>query len=140
MLRTSKILGIILMLLTPMAKAWAVEQVVTIYFAGTGINADWWQSEHTSWQNNPELLATLFHEQNAASFDQHKLFVAGIGARPDCNFSNELIQKGLPLVNICRNWEKTLNEAKDFLEQILDDEVMSGDSVICRSRSRPPPK
>jgi hypothetical protein len=40
--RTVKILGIVLMLLTPAAKAWAEVHTVTIYFAGTGINEHWW--------------------------------------------------------------------------------------------------
>lgn len=129
MYRIPKMLGIILILLASVAEAWAEEQVVTIYFAGTGLNEDWWQPDRTRWKNNQELLATLFHEQDADPVNQHKLFVAGIGAPPDCDEILGLLQMGLPFNNICRNWAKTINEAETFLEQILN-KLGSGDTVI----------
>lgn len=129
--RILKLLGIILMLLAPAAKAWAEQHVVTIYFAGTGLNEDWWQPESTRWKNNEELLATLFHEQSADALNlEHKLFVAGIGARPDCNAITEFPQMGAPFLDICRNWAKTINEAEVFLKNILKNELVSGDTAI----------
>lgn len=124
-----RILWILLMLLVPAVQAWSEVHVVTIYFAGTGLNEEWWLPEQTRWGNNGELLATLYHEQDATAFNQHKLFVNGIGAAPDCNDLLGLVQMGWPFDNICRNWDKTKNEAKAFLEQILEF-MVDGDTVI----------
>lgn len=125
-----RMLTIISMLLAPAAKAWAEQHVATIYFAGTGLNDEWWEEEHTRWKNHPELLATLYHDQVATDFNQHKLFVAGIGAPPDCRGLLGLAQQGAPFLDLCRNWAKTINEAKVFLKKILGTELMTGDSLI----------
>jgi hypothetical protein len=102
--------------------------VVTIYFAGTGLNDEWWQPAQTRWENHEELLATLFHEQDVTG-NQHKIFVNGIGAPPDCNEVDGLVQMGWPFDNICRNWDKTMNEAEASLTEILSD-IEPEDTVI----------
>ncbi len=125
-----KMFAILLILSAPAVKAWSEVHVVTIYFAGTGLNKEWWQPDQTRWKNNPELLATLFHEQDDTASNQHKLFVAGIGAPPDCGDADGLTQMGFPFLPICRNWAKTMNEAEEFLLNDVLGKLSVGDTVI----------
>ncbi len=131
------LLAIMILLLVAGTNAWGEEQAVTIYFAGTGINVDMWQADKTDWLNHPELLATLYHEQDVTSATQHATLIAGIGSLPPegegpenyCDWSNTLLQKGFPSdCNICRCWETCLTEAEDFLQGILD--IYPDDTVL----------
>ena len=110
--------GILIICLGYTTKAWSDEQVLTIYFAGTGNSENWWDGQNSNF-NDPELLATLHHEQNISDPNQHKLFISGIGAKPDCDDVSGVLQSGLPYADICRNWAKTLTEASNFTSSFL---------------------
>lgn len=101
----------------------------TIYFAGTGIEADWWDWEKSDFEE-PELVTTLAKEQDDFLDTQHKLMVAGIGSRPDCGPLIDLIQQADPHKFHCRNWNTTLTEATLFLDDLLDNKLLPDDTMI----------
>ena len=73
----ARVMAVAFLFLSSGSSVWA-DQVVTIYFAGTGLTEEWWDPAETSWGHHEELLATLHREQLPQS-GHYKLFVDGIG-------------------------------------------------------------
>ncbi len=105
-------------------------QVVTIYFAGTGLTEDWWNGPQAVGAfgrgfRSPESVATLHHwQQESETHKKH--FVNGIGtgcAKPDyLTFLRDLfdlINQGFPNLEGCKGWESSLSEAELFLRTEL---------------------
>ncbi len=105
-------------------------QVVTIYFAGTGLTEAWWDPDHAVGAfgrgfRSPESVATL-HKWQQTSETHKKYFVNGIGtgcAKPDLfAFLRDLFDlwnQGHPNLEGCRGWETSLSEAELFLRMEL---------------------
>ena len=118
------------MLFSVIQSAWAEDQIVTIYFAGTGADVWWDIPEETSWANHEEMLATLYREQQTPP-SHHKWFVDGIGSGcSDFGFLGnlgDLVGSGFPGWDICRGWQTNLDEATIFLKAIMssypDDDI-----------------
>ena len=116
---------------------------ITIYFCGTAITKDWWKAENahspdgTAGFWSPELVSTLFYEQNA---DSYKLVVNGIGtdskpgsaasyaakASPEGKIDmNSVGNKGLygqalPSSFLAdRGWDKCVGEAVTYINSVL---------------------
>jgi hypothetical protein len=123
----------VFILLTTATKAWAEDQIVTIYFAGTSADFQWSSPHKTAWVNHEELLATLFAEHRVAT-PHHKWFVDGIGT--GCSdigagiFGDlgDLLGSGFPGWDVCRGWNTNLADARGFLENIID--RFPGDEII----------
>ena len=121
----------IAMLFSVVQSSWAEDQIVTIYFAGTGSDVWWNLPAETSWGNHEEILATLYWEQQGL-LSHHMWFVDGIGS--GCSHLGilgdlgDLIGSGFPGWDICRGWQTNLDEATDILEAIMfdypDDEII----------------
>lgn len=106
-------------------------QVVTIYFAGTGLTEEWWDPSkavgtygYGFW--TPELVAMLHKWQNTSATHKKK-FIDGIGtgcAQGSFDFIGhflDLLNQGFPSWGACRNWEMSMQEAEDFLRaDVLD--------------------
>lgn len=85
------------------------EQVVTIYFAGTGATEDWWNPSKSGFWTR-ELIATLYHENKSESPTHYSKFVDGIEST--C-FPPSSEPFG------CRGWNTCLTEAENFLDSVL---------------------
>lgn len=107
LMRMIMVLGLISVLIGSMNAAGAQEQVVTIYFAGTGANVNWWDPGVSGF-GSPELIASLYHEQDFTPSNQHTKFVNGIDSL--C-FP--------PSRSDCRGWNTNLVEAETFLDNTL---------------------
>jgi hypothetical protein len=94
-------------------------EVVTIYFAGTGLTEEWWDPEKAVgaggrgfWTR--ESVATL-HKWQKTSETHQKIFIDGIGTLcGDWDFLDffNLLQQGIPELEACRGWETSLSEAE----------------------------
>ncbi len=95
---------------------WEPPPVVTIYFAGTGMTEGQWQENSSSWDR--EVIASL-HKWQETSDIHKKTFIDGIGT--GCNYSwdwfnvIDLINQGVPGMELCRGWETNIGDAVDFL-------------------------
>jgi len=130
-------IGAMVMLLGLAPVAWAEVQVVTIYFGGTGLPETAWMDGESRWET-PNLIATLHQNHLACAANQHKFFVPGVGAKPACSTGTiQLSQQKDPHDNICRNWDRTVKDAEDFLEERIA-ELVIGDwmkvNIISHSR------
>ncbi len=119
----------------------AEEHVVTIWFGGTGLAEGAWANGVSRW-NTPSLMAEMHWSQIAEGPYEHKLFVPGVGAVPECSIELitleiplgllsdwfkfpefpigiDLIQQGMPHTTLCRNWERTVEDAELFLDGIV---------------------
>ena len=85
------------------------EQVVTIYFAGTGATEDWWDPSKSGFWTR-ELIATLYHENKSESPTHYSKFVDGIES---ICFPPSSEPFG------CRGWNTCLTEAENFLDSVL---------------------
>jgi hypothetical protein len=110
-------------------RLYAEDQVATIYFAGTSADYQWASPHATSWGNHEELISTLFYEHRLLP-NQHKWFVDGIGS--GCGSLaggvlgdisgglGGLFGAGFPGLNICRGWQTNLDDAKGFLDSVIE--------------------
>lgn len=115
-----------LLLLTG-ATVCAEDQVVTIYFAGTGATEQWSDASHSGFWT-PELIATLYSNQKTSA-THHKKFVNGIGT--GCGFLFiDLFSSAFPDFELCRGWNTCLTEAENYLNGILQDPNNSGDVIL----------
>jgi len=107
----------------------SVQEVITIYFCGTGITEDWWKADlaHGPGGNSgfwvPELIATLYHEERADSNTKYKHYsfiVDGIGTGNNISFLN-IFSQGFPSSpDNPRGWDACLNDAKSYLFRVLE--------------------
>ena len=103
-------------------------EVVTIYFAGTGLTEEWWDEAAVGafgrGFGRPELVAML-HKWQKTSDTHTKIFIDGIGT--GCNKLRglpilqilqffldfwDLLNQGVPESEGCRGWETSLSEAE----------------------------
>jgi hypothetical protein len=119
----------------------AEEHVVTIWFGGTGLAEGAWANGVSRW-NTPSLMAEMHWGQVVEGPYEHKLFVPGVGSVPECSIELitleipqgilsewfkfppfpigiDLIQQGMPHTTLCRNWERTVEDAELFLDGIM---------------------
>ncbi len=110
----------------------AEDQVVTIYFAGTGATVDW-SVPANSFEHTGELLAILYSQQlpqpNNGQFTgpHHKFFIDGIGT--GCGALGDWSSTAFPEFEGCRGWNTCLTEASnhlknDVLAKFPDDDVI----------------
>ena len=144
--RMAKMLAIMFLFLMAGANAWG-EQVVTIYFCGTGIKSDAYLAENTSWKVDPELLSTMFladgsveiqqgpyqwlygvwtpqHPAGSCTASHHKYIVNGVGTSPDSNvfeFLAGLLGNVFGTVDPnlgTRTWNNIVVEAQTALNEV----------------------
>jgi len=121
----------------------ARNNVITIYFCGTAITKEWWKGPDAHSPDgsagfwSPELVSTLFHEQDNASY---KLVVNGIGTdetpgsasspavKPPADGRTDIDSvgnKGLygqafPSSRLAdRGWETCIGEAEAYINSVL---------------------
>lgn len=98
----------------------ARESVITIYFAGTGAELQWYRADQSKWKHHSELLSSLYVEQLAPA-GQLKWFVNGVGTGCGDNDRNwfgnlaDMLASGAPGLNLCRGWKSSLDDATGFL-------------------------
>lgn len=132
----------------------AAEHVITIYFGGTGLVEQGYNGTLTRW-DTPSLLAEMHLNHQDAAFNQHKLFIPGVGARkyltnpdyslgpPDHCLGNPKEFFPVDIVSdtfqqqknshkpICRNWKFTVHDAVVKLATLVNDAgITGGDTVI----------
>ncbi|MBT8115724.1 MAG: hypothetical protein KJP04_10090, partial [Arenicella sp.] len=149
--KTSKFAALILgtlMLFSMSPVTRAAEHVVTIYFGGTGLTENGYMQGdprpgygNTRW-DTPSLMAELYRYHDDSAATQHKIFIAGVGAKQTPTNSESpanhckgdpkkfpllspptewhaFMQQALANVNICRNWKQTIAEAAMGLDDVL---------------------
>ena len=126
--------------------------VITIYFCGTAITKEWWKGSDAHSPDgasgfwSPELVSTLFHEQDN---DSYKLVVNGIGTDDVPGYASSPAVKtmaaGRPAVNSIgnkglygqafpgsmladRGWETCIGEAEAYINSVLS--AVSGDVTL----------
>ena len=125
------LLGVLVMAMAIVPGAWAEEHVITIYFGGTGLteNGYWTGNDdrkgrgNTRW-DTPSLIASLHHNHKTTSL-QHKIYVAGVGAKES--------SPGVP-ANHCSGNPKTNLLSNAFKQQKKPhEEKLVGDKNFCRN-------
>ena len=138
-------LSVSTLLLVSVSKAWAEDQVLTLYFLGTTLKSDAYLSNQSGW-NRPELLATMFRENDqsaemlqtqpfhplfigrwfpqigAHSGRHHKYIINGAGTSPESNVFDLILQLlGTvdPDIGI-RNWTNIRLEGLDAVDAVPD--------------------
>jgi hypothetical protein len=114
--------------------AWAEQRVITIYFGGTGLPENAWKGSESRW-DTPNLIAALAHYHDETGADQHKEFIAGVGAAPDCDTGVKRINQQKNPHNLrkpkedCRLWNKTITEAIRYLQGYIGYQALPGNPV-----------
>ncbi len=85
-------------------------QSITVYFQGTGAEADWWNPSKTEWKNSDELVATLHHYHNESP-NHHKIFKNGFPLPQEQWW--KLWEAFFP------DWNGWLNDVKNSLESLV---------------------
>src|SRR4030067_1916907 len=141
----AKLLTIIFLLLMTGTTVWAENQVVTIYFCGTGIKSDAYDPEKTSWEVDPELLSTMYRADTSVEIEQgpwvwyygawtppkhtdtypdphhhHKYIVNGVGTSPETNLVDIILAiMGTVDPNLGpRSWHNVIVEAQEALLEV----------------------
>lgn len=115
--------SLIFCLFLPVSNAGA-EQVLTIYFCGTGSTRD---GPALDW-GGPELISWLYRKDNSDTLpDFHKVIIDGIGTH---GAVHNVLDPSLRLPKPARNrgWRECLDEARQALDDILTRHP--GESVI----------
>ncbi|MFC1523495.1 LamG-like jellyroll fold domain-containing protein [Thermodesulfobacteriota bacterium] len=146
MKRMRRILAILGLFLIIGSNALA-QQVVTVYFGGTGLKSDAYDALNTSW-GNPELLAELHQDDNSVPILQgpfdylitgtwdpqhttdivgphshHKYFVNGVGTSPESNPALVVYEFIYNLIDTIdpnlgkRTWANIVDEARRAIER-----------------------
>jgi hypothetical protein len=116
-------LAAVVVALTVGSRAMAAEQVVTIYFAGTGCTEDWWDPAQAHdplsvtgfW--SAEVVATLHHLQNVTSPTQHKIFIDGMGTGEGLDLLAQMTPALFEF--LVRGWHEVLAETKSAVDNTL---------------------
>jgi len=108
--------------------AWG-EQVLTVYFAGTGATGEWYDGANAKglcglagfW--TPEMISTLHYAQldtdEGAQLNHHKVAVDGVGTGCDDFCLLDVTSSALADLEWCRGWQTCLNDARSALHDVL---------------------
>jgi hypothetical protein len=132
-----------LLILLTSANAWT-DQVVTIYFCGTGIKSDAYLAANTTW-GDPELLSTMYRDDDSVEIEQgpwvwyygawtpphhkdgvttphnhHKYIVNGVGTSPGWSIVDivlSILGSADPDLGP-RSWHNVITEAQEALWEV----------------------
>jgi len=119
-----RIIGIIVLLLalSPVTTTASAEQVLTIYFCGTGSTSEWYKPSVSKF-NRADLVASLYQMDQSDSDlssngPRHKVIVDGVGT--GSGFFLNILGTADPNFELARGWTACLSDAMDALHTVLD--------------------
>jgi hypothetical protein len=106
------LIGVMVMLSGLAQTAWAEQKTLTIYFGGSGIKANDWESEKSPW-GSPQLVALLYHHH----IPDNSNWTFWVNGPPTTVTPSK------------KNWNKGIHAAKDYLKNVVLPDLENNDSL-----------